>query len=161
MIFKDKLHKDFYAENILKTNSVHDPYRQALFYTLGLTRETRKYIHGLYDFREKGIDFDGLSKAWQTSGTMRVTRLAFNLYNNFNGQIYDEGTGTQAAIDGSGHYTPEDIFCDGLMPYFFEAVKLRYPENCYEISKGDSSAALFDGESAANAADGWDEEYED
>jgi hypothetical protein len=45
---------------------------------------------------------------------MRVTRLAFNLFNDYDGE--------------AGEFTPSNILCDGLMAYFFEAVKLRYPE---------------------------------
>lgn len=128
MLFKDKQHQEFYEENVNKTNSASDPYRKALFYTLGLTAETRNNINDLYDFNEKGILFDGLRKPWQTGSTGRVTRLAFNLYNNYhgNGEIGDN----------AGSYTPEDIFCDSLMIYFFEAVKLRYPEYFHEA--GDS-----------------------
>lgn len=36
MKFKNEQHKNFYMENIQKTNSEHDHYRKALFYTLGL-----------------------------------------------------------------------------------------------------------------------------
>lgn len=122
MKFKNEQHKSFYMENIQKTNSERDPYRKALFYTLGLTEQTRVHINDIYDFHKKGIDWDGLSKPWQTSTSLRVTRLAFNLYNNFNGIIGDE------VIDNPNGYTPEDIFCNELMTYFFEAIKLRYPE---------------------------------
>ena len=128
MLFKDNYHKIFYEENVKKTNSERDPYRKALFYTLGLTEETRKHVNHLYDFRESGIDFDGLSQPWQTSTSKQVTRLAFNLYNNFCGDIGDE------IIDNPSHYTPEDIFSNSLMAYMFEAVKVRYPEYYHEVA---------------------------
>ena len=122
MKFKNKQHEDFYVKNIQKTNSERDPYRKALFYTLGLAEQTRTNINDIYDFAESEIDFACLSKPWQTSTSLRVTRLSFNLYNNFNGIVSDE------VIDNPKGYTPEDIFCNELMPYFFEAIKLRYPE---------------------------------
>jgi hypothetical protein len=126
MLFKDAEHQTFFEENVVKTNSIKDPYRQALFYTLGLVDETRKYINHLYDFKERGPRYDGLNEPWQTGTSKRVTRLAFNLYNNFHGDDED------VPGERSGLYTPEDIFACGLMVYFFEAVKLRHPEYWHE-----------------------------
>ncbi|MDL2248502.1 DUF6075 family protein [Tyzzerella sp. OttesenSCG-928-J15] len=119
MIFLDKKHQQFFEDCISRSNTHSDPYHLALFYTLGLTDETRRHIAGLYNFKEKGIEFDGLTKGWQTSTSIRVTRLAFNLFNGWNG---DDG------IDRPEFYTPYELFCDGLASYMFEAVKLRYPE---------------------------------
>jgi hypothetical protein len=62
----DNRHREFYEGCIQRTNSVDDPYRKALFYTLGLTDETRRNINHLYDFEERGIDFTGLFEPWQT-----------------------------------------------------------------------------------------------
>ena len=102
--------------------TVEDPYRKALFYALGLTNETRKNIVNLYDFNEGVIILEGLQRPWQTGTSGRVTRLAFNLFNDYNG----EG-------DESVNFTPSNIFCDSLMPYLFEAIKLRYPEYWHTI----------------------------
>ncbi len=33
-------------------------------------------------------------------------------------------------IDEYRYYTVEDLFCCGYAPYFWEAVRLRYPEYC-------------------------------
>ncbi len=122
MKFIDKEHEVFYKSNILKTNSQEDPYRQALFYALGLTEETRNNINSLYDYKEKCINFDGLNAPWQTGTTTKVTRLAFNLYNGFSGD-----SGEDSPIDDSSNYTPHDIFDNSLMPFMFVAIKLRYP----------------------------------
>lgn len=124
MIFKDRLHEEFYKTNVSKTNSGSDPYRKALFYTLGLTAETRDHIVALYDYKEKCIDFDGLCKGWQTGTSKKVTRLAFNLYN---GCAYDSDEDFQNG-KLSQYYVVDEIFCCGLAPYFYEAIKLRYPE---------------------------------
>lgn len=122
MLFKDKEHEEFYTQNIEKTNSVRgDPYRKALFYTLGLTKETRNNIERLYNFKERCIEFDGLKDGWQTGTSMRVTRLAFNLFNGFNGNTGDE------TMDNCDRYTPYNLFDNCLMVYMFEAVKLLYP----------------------------------
>lgn len=120
MIFRDDLHEKFYNENIAKTKAHDDPYRQALFYTLGLLDETRRHIKSLYDFKERGIDFDGLFGGWQTSTSKKVTRMAFNLYNGFAGHTGEE------EIDKAENYSPYELFDNSLMVYFFEAVKLRY-----------------------------------
>ena len=136
MKFIDSEHQEFYKRMIEKTNSHDDPYRKALFYTLGLSADTRNHIHDLYDFKERGIDFDALGKGWQTSGNIKITRLAFNLYNGFSGRLGDE------EIDEPEMYSPYNLFDTGLSGYFFEAVKLRYPEYCrgvedYELFHGD------------------------
>lgn len=119
MLFKDKAHQEFYVQNVEKTNSFKDPYRQALFYALGLTNETRNNIDRLYNFKERCIEFDGLHDGWQTGTSIRVTRLAFNLYNGFSG---DGETSSDCNM-----YTPYNLFDCCLMVYMLEAVKLLYP----------------------------------
>ena len=119
MVFKDEHHKWFYEANIARTNSQRDTERKALFYALGLTSETRNNINQLYNFNENCIRLEGLKKPWQTGTTIRVCRLAFNLYNGDCGE-YDE---SERARD----YTPYNLFDCGLAPYMLEAVKIRYP----------------------------------
>lgn len=114
--FMSEEHKDFYFKQIAKTESVNDPYRKALFYTLGLTGETRSNITALYNFEEGSIEFDGIKSAWQTGTTLKVTKLAFNLYNGYAGEV-DES-------DSPSRYTPYSLFDCELMPYMLEAVKV-------------------------------------
>lgn len=121
MKFIDDEHRAFFERQTAKAHVEDDPYRKALFYALGLTEETRRNINSLYDFKENCIDIDGMHKGWQTSTSMKVTRLAFNLYNGF--------TGTDETSESGNDYTPYSLFSCGLMPYMFEAVKLLYP--CY------------------------------
>jgi hypothetical protein len=122
--FATDAHRAFFTSAVKKANCANDLYRLALFYTLGLHSELRRNIYSLYDFKEQRILFEGLTAPWQTSGTLRATRLAFNLYNGFVGDTGDGYTESGAL------YTPYELFCDGSSPYFFEAVKLRYPEYC-------------------------------
>lgn len=126
MIFIDEVHKEFYLKCVRKADAVNDPYRKALFYTLGLTEDTRLHINKLYNFDERGIIIDGLFDGFQTGTTTKVTRMAFNLYNSF---IGDNGC---SIIDNPEYYSPYHLYATGLMAYFFEAAKLRYPE--YYIS---------------------------
>ena len=59
---------------------------------------------------------------WQTSGTVKVCNLAFNLWNGF-------------AEEGRERFcTPEELFCCGYAPYFMEGTKLRYPEYCRDLT---------------------------
>lgn len=117
--FKDLEHHQFYEGMIRMTHSHTDPYRQALFYLLGLTEQTRSHVRDLYDFDENSICLEGLNKGWQSSSTVKLTRLAFNLYNGYSG---DEDR------DAARNYSPYFLFDTHLLPYFFEAAKLRYPE---------------------------------
>lgn len=127
MIFKNDKHREFYETCLQRANAHSDPYRKALFYTLGLTGETRRHISSLYDFEERGIRFDGLNRAWHTGDSIKATRMAFNLYNGFAGDI------GQGKCDDPAQYSPEDLFYTGLMAYFFEAIKLRYPEYYHKL----------------------------
>jgi len=118
MLFKDDQQKAFYNSSVDKTGSHRDRERKALFYTLGLTAETRKNINQLYDFDKNCVKIEGLKKPWQTGTTIRVCRLAFNLYNGTCGQ-YDESEQTR-------NYTPYNLFNCSLAPYMLEAIKILY-----------------------------------
>lgn len=59
---------------------------------------------------------------WQTSGTVRVCQLAFNLWNGYSGERQGD------------EFTPNDLFCCEFAPYFMEGIKIRYPEYCRDIS---------------------------
>ena len=66
---------------------------------------------------------EGLYEGWQTGGTMRLTRLAFNLWNGY------------AEPGEEGMSTPYELFDCSYAPYFYEAVRQRYPEFCKELPK--------------------------
>lgn len=115
--FSSKEHKDFYFQMLTKTRN-DDSYHRAFFYAMGICDETRRNINTLFDFKEHGIKPEGLSAAWQTGGTRRLSRLAFNLWNGWT----EEGKEQYSA--------PYELFDCGFAPYFFEAIRLRYPEYC-------------------------------
>lgn len=98
-----------------------DCYHLAAAYLLSLDTECRKHINDLYDFKEDCIKPAGLDKAWQTGTSRKTTRLAFNLYTGHTDWGDD---------DESKRCTPSDIFCSEYAPYYWEAVKVRYPEYC-------------------------------
>ncbi|MBS4026638.1 MAG: hypothetical protein KGZ96_13370 [Clostridia bacterium] len=120
--FKDKEHKAFYYEMLAKTRN-DDVYHQAFFYVMGISAETRSHIRTLFDFNSGGIKPDGLKAAWQTGSTRRQCRLAFNLWNGWT----EEGKEQYSA--------PYELFDCGFAPYFFEAIRLRYPDYCRSMER--------------------------
>jgi len=116
MKFADDEHRLFYETTVQKANAANDWYRQALFYTLGILPDTRRHINDIYDFKERIIRTDAIKEEWQTSGSMRVTRMAFNLYNGFMGH---DGN---LEIDDPSKYSPYQLFDVLNAEYFFEAV---------------------------------------
>src|SRR5690606_2023214 len=82
-------------------------------------------INDLYNFKEDSIRLEGLYEGWQTGTTSRLTRLAFNLYTGYTGESEEDAR----------YYSPYYLFDNGLLPYFFEAVKLRYPSYASDLSQ--------------------------
>ena len=80
--FRDKAHKDFVMENLNKCRR-NDCYHQAFFYVMGISEETRMNIGQMFDFKNDCIIPEGMHGGWQTSGTVKVCNLAFNLWNGF------------------------------------------------------------------------------
>ena len=118
MKFKNKTHEQAYNRFINSARVNDDVERQSLFYLLSLFPETIINIGSLYDFEDNHIKFDGFNESWQTSGTLSCCRLAFNLYNGFNG-LEDE----------EYKYTVLNIFAyvdDENKEYFLEAIKIRF-----------------------------------
>lgn len=146
--FKDLDHHQFYEGNIRMTHSHRDPYRQALFYLLGLTEQTRQHIRDLYDYEEGSIRLSAISESWQTGTTVKLTRLAFNLYNGYNG---DEQDGR----DNNRNYSPYFLFDTGLLHYIFEAIQLRYPE----YAKNQSNEIYHFPLKSETGQDGYDMEH--
>ena len=118
--FRNTAHRDFFLENMMKCR-VNDCYHRAFFYVMGIAAETRANISQMFDFKTDCIVPEGMHGGWQTSGTVKVCRLAFNLWNNY----VEEGR--------EKSFTPEDLFCCEFAPYFMEGIKVRYPEYCREL----------------------------
>lgn len=121
--FMDKEHENFYSQMLGRT-ARHDAYHRAFFYTVGMGRDTRRNIQDLFDFTEDCIKPEGLEKSWQTGGTNRLCRLAFNLWNGW----VEEGKERLSS--------PNELFDCGYAPYLFEAIRLRYPEYCRNHERG-------------------------
>ena len=73
------------------------------------------------------------SSSSTTSSSEKTTRMAFSLWNRccFDS---DEDSANRKA---SRYYNPSEIFSCGYAPYFYEGIKIRYPEytreNHYEF----------------------------
>ena len=121
IVFKDKQHKDFYRDFLPRCR-----YHKALVYCLGLSRDTRAFAQQIYNFETGDVKPECLQAGWLTSGSGRIIRMAFNLYCNGAPSVYDYEEGEEQ-LKECRCYTVEDLFCDYAV-YFWEAVKLRYPE---------------------------------
>ena len=91
---------------------VMDSYHRALIYALTAVPALRNNIDACFNFEKDEIKPESLAAGWQTSGTTKLTRFAYNLWNG-----YDDKS-----------CTPYDLFDCSFAPYMYEAVKLRYPE---------------------------------
>lgn len=127
--FKSAAHKDFYLEYLPQCR-YQDVYHKALVYCLGIDTDTRNHVNRIYDFKSGYVKPKCLNEGWQTSGSMRIVRMAFNLYCNGTPSVFDIED-AEGQLRECGCYTVEDLFCCGYAKYFWEAIKIRYPEYCY------------------------------
>ena len=135
IIFKDKHHKDFYMEYLPRCRC-QDVYHKALVYCLGISSDTRVNVDRIYDFKSGCVKTKCLQEGWQTSGSVKIVRMAFNLYCNGTPSV-DDSEDTEEQLKECRCYTVEDLFCCGYARYFWEAVKLRYPEYCFYVDMED------------------------
>ena len=80
--FRSAAHRDFFLE-MMSRSKVNDTYHRAFFYVMGISEETRANINQMFDFKTDCIKPEGMHGGWQTSGTVRVCHLAFNLWNGY------------------------------------------------------------------------------
>lgn len=119
--FYDKDHEEFYKRMIEENNIQNDPYRKSIFYLIGLTEDTRKHCKEIYEIKG-GIKPNVLNEAWQTSTSLKITKLSFNLFNGYCGTKEEMEDRNQAS-----DYAVDEIFCSQeFAPYFYEAIKLRF-----------------------------------
>ncbi len=131
--FKDDEHAAFFWKNFRKYQQ-HDVYHMALIYCLGINTDTRRNIHRIYDFQTGLIKPGCLREGWQTSGSLKVVRLAFNLYTGGIPSIYHD---LKEEIDEAQLYSVTDIFCTNDARYFWEAIKIRFPNYCFDGGTND------------------------
>lgn len=126
IIFASDAHEKFYYEK-LKEVSNQDAYYKALCYCLGISDDTRRNAYRIYDFKTGSIKTKCLHEDWQTSGSVKVVRMAFNLYCNGMPSVYDYED-AEEQVSECRQYSAEELFCCGYAPYFWQAIQIRYPE---------------------------------
>lgn len=126
MEFIDKEHELFWKEKnlLLQEYRRTSSYYKALVYTLGICETTRNNFNKIFDIENGEINIDSINDPYQTSTSMKVTRMAFSLFNGCN---YDSEEDIETGRISS-NYNVSDIFCCSYAPYFFEAIKIKYPE---------------------------------
>lgn len=130
MLFADEEHYQFYLE---KTERLQpDCYLRALIYTVGICPDTRYRWTRLYDERTRCIEPEQVNEPWQTDGSSKVTRLAFQLFTDGTPSALTDTENNREKEDFAEcqRYSVSDVFCCEYAPYFMEAVKIRYPEYC-------------------------------
>ena len=110
--FASEEHRDFFLSMMSKSRR-NDSYHCSFFYVMGIAPETRANIQQMFNFKEDCIEPEGMHGGWQTSGTVKVCHLAFNLWNGY----AEEGR--------ERYFTPEELFCCEFAPYFMEGIKDR------------------------------------
>ena len=126
--FNGKAHEDFFYRMLARCDNF-DVYHQALAYCLGICEDVRRNIEQVFDFKTGCVNPDCLRHGWITSGSARVLRMAFNLYCNGTPSVEDMES-TDEKLSECRSYAADDLFCCSYARYFWEAIKLRYPEYC-------------------------------
>ena len=133
--FKNEELKKFYRTYLQKCRH-QDVYHKALVYCLGISDDTRINVNRIYDFKTGCVKTECLQEGWQTSGSTKIVRMAFNLYCNGTPSVLDIED-AEEQLQECRCYTVEDLFCCGYARYFWEAVKIRYPEYCFYVDMED------------------------
>lgn len=126
IIFKNQEHEEFYYSS-LKNCRYQDSYHEALCYCLGISDDTRRNVNRIYDFKTGYIKTECLHDGWQTSGSLKIVRLAFNLYTDGVPTV-EEDDSHEEQLDECRQYSVSDLFCCSYAKYFCQAIGLRYPE---------------------------------
>lgn len=116
IIFISDAHEKFYYEK-LKEVRYQDVYHKALCYCLGICNDTRENAYRIYDFKTGNVKTECLHEGWQTSGSQKVVRMAFNLYCNSTPSVYDYED-AEEQLSECKLYSVEDLFCCGYALFF-------------------------------------------
>ena len=104
---------------------------KALCYCLGINKDTRRNVDRIYNFKTGCVKPECLHEGWQTSGSAKVVRIAFNLYCNGTPSVDDEQD-TEEQMDECRRYSVEEIEA------FIEAVETRLYNIKQEKISGDN-----------------------
>lgn len=126
MNFVNDEHELFFVNILRKLQEQKkvDVYSASLVYTLGMCEETRINFKNIFDIEKGEINIDSIMAPWQTDTSAKVTRMAFSLWNNC---MYDSEQDAEVKTV-SKNYNVGEIFSCSYAPYFYEGIKIRYPE---------------------------------
>ena len=79
IIFISDAHEKFYYEKLQEVR-YQDVYHKALCYCLGINGDTRKNADRIYNFKTGSVKTKCLHEGWQTSGSLKVVRIAYAPY---------------------------------------------------------------------------------
>lgn len=125
--FINEEHHRFYSSTLKRFLNPAAP-EKALCYCLGIHPAIRWHVDHIYDFSTKQVTPECIHEGWVASAEdpediRTVIRMAYNLYG---------GTPSVAEADDQlrecQKYTANELFGCRYAPYFWEAIKLRYPE---------------------------------
>lgn len=118
MLFENGKHEKLFYQ-YLEGMKEHDGNHAALAYLMALIDDDEgQNGMRLYHRSTDTIRPDALSEGWQTSSTVKATRLAFNLFTD----------GVQwSDPEDVALICPSEVFSNGQWrQYFFEAVRIRF-----------------------------------
>jgi len=122
--FMNKEHLEFYNAKVQELNLYNDRERRALIYVLSLTANCRKNFKDC--FEGYYIKVDALNHPWVTSDDARAIRFGFGLFSDNLPTV--DACSSNRRLREERRYNAADLFCCRLVPFFYEAVKIRYPE---------------------------------
>ena len=120
MYFKDKSQEQYYEEKLQQLCNV-DTYIKSLTYLLSSNKDTRNNFEEIYDIENNQIKLECLKKPWQTSTSINICRLAFNLFGDITNDTMEDST--------SYLYTVTSIFKNLDINICIEALKIRFCSN--------------------------------
>ena len=96
--FKSEAHKIFYLKYLPECR-YQDVYHKALVYCLGIDADTRNHVNSIYDFKTGCVKTKCLNEGWQNSGSIKIVRMAFNLYCNGTPSVHDFGNAEETGLE--------------------------------------------------------------
>lgn len=135
MKYLSKEHEQFFKKFCSMMKNL-DVYHLPVAYLLALDRCCREHHNDIFNFEEDAIICEGLHHGWQTGTSRKTTRLIFNLWNGCccDGDTCNDENGYETDKP-SPYYAVDEIFSCCLAPFYWEAIKLRYPEYTSEELK--------------------------
>lgn len=115
ILFYDTEHASIYSQISSKMKE-WDCYHQTVAYLISLDKACRSHIEDLFDFEHDNMLPSGLYAEWQCEASRKTMRLALNLWYGYIDEETERNT------------TPVDIFDSDLAVFYFEAIKLRFPQ---------------------------------